>query len=180
MTNVGLWDKWYKGLTREVPESYGDITTYKMGADFLRRCTSIEDWGCGKGFMRTLCNPNAYVGIDGSKTPHADIIDDLAKRRSSPKGIFMRHVLEHNVAWGSVLDNAIESAQSKLCIVLFTPIVPQTVQIAWNDIGVPDIAFRIEDITDPMLEKFSVSSMTLDTGTQYGEETIIYGEVSGR
>jgi hypothetical protein len=176
MSNVGLWDRWYVGLDRTKPESYGDTQTYKMGAEFLARCGSIEDWGCGKGFMRTLCDPNAYIGIDGSKTPHADIIDDLATRVSSPAGIFMRHVLEHNVNWDFILDNAIQSAQKKLCIVLFTPLVDETHQIAWNDIGVPDIAFCLDDIVDPMLDKFHVKSTNIESATQYGEETIIFGE----
>jgi hypothetical protein len=176
MSNVGKWDGWYRGMVREQPEAYGDIETYKLGAKFLERCMSIEDWGCGKGFMRTLCNPNAYIGIDGSHTPHADVIDDLVTRISSPHGIFIRHVLEHNYDWGAILDNAIASARQKLCIVLFTPLVEHTHEIAWNDIGVPDIAFRLEDITDPMLEKFHVKSTNLATATQYGEETIIYGE----
>lgn len=175
MSNAGKWDGWYEGQAREHPAAYGSTETYWIGAEFLKDCESIEDWGCGLGFMRTLCDPNAYLGIDGSNTPHADVIADLTTRLSDTEGIFIRHVLEHNYDWMAILTNAVISASEKLCIVLFTPCTSSTVEIAWNDIGVPDISFRLADITEVMEERFIVSCSTLKTATQYGEETIICG-----
>jgi len=178
MSNAGRWNDWYRGETREEPASYGSVETYELGHMFLKSCQSIEDWGCGRGYMRTLCDPNVYVGIDGSETPHADIVQDLTTRLSSPEGIFMRHVLEHNEDWRIVLDNAVASAKRKLCIVLFTPLAETTHQIAWNDIGVPDISFEWNDIVQPMARKFTnIWSSNLSTDTQYGQETIFYADM---
>jgi hypothetical protein len=173
MTNVGLWDRWYAGLTEPAP--FGDTRTYRDGADWLADCALIEDWGCGKGWMRRFVSPDRYRGIDGSTSPFADEVVDLATYRSDVPAVFMRHVLEHNHDWATILANALASAHDRLFVVLFTPLVDTTQEIAYaEDPGVPDIAFHLPDITDHMTAAgFDWQAETISTATQYGVETLL-------
>lgn len=175
-SNVGAWDRWYAGLQADDPQPYGDSFSYALAADFLQDCSSVEDWGCGKGWFRTLLQGGPkYIGIDGSQTPFADVVADLTEYLSNPDGILIRHVLEHNYQWADILANAVQSARRKLCIVLFTPCSPETHEIAFTeDVGVPDLSFDLADICDRM-GGFDVETERIVTATQYGEETIIRG-----
>jgi len=177
MTNAGKWDHWYLDLNEPYP--YGSTETYRIGADFLADCETVEDWGCGKGFMRTLIDPARYRGIDGSETRFADEVVDLVGYRSSVDGVFIRHVLEHDWRWAQILSNAVESAQRKLVLVLFTPMVDVTHEIAWNeDPGVPDISFALSDL-EMFLERFDmIEVQTLGSATQYETETVLLCEVT--
>lgn len=174
MTNMHKWDRWYSVLTE--PQPYGDTATYKMGADWLADCDLVEDWGCGKGWMRNFVSTK-YRGIDGSDSPFADEIVDLETYRSDVAGLFMRHVLEHNYGWRGILENALRSARERICIVLFTPLSDRTREIAFaEDPGVPDISFNLRDLTALMeWHGFRWSVETLASGTQYGIETILKG-----
>ena len=50
---------------------------------------------------------------------------------------------------GSDLDNALASFTERMALILFTPEQEATEEIAFrSDVGVPDIAFRLADITD--------------------------------
>jgi hypothetical protein len=171
-SNVGKWNRWYASLTE--PQAYGDTITYEWGAKFLEDCPLVEDWGCGKGWMRRFIPEDRYVGLDGSHSPFADKIVDLATYRSSVPGVFMRHVLEHNYQWAAILENAVASAQSKFFLVLFTPTAETTREIAYaEDPGVPDISFRLEDIIEPIVASgMELESETIHTSTQYGVETV--------
>jgi len=61
----------------------------------------------------------------------------------------MRHVLEHNYDWVRILDNALASFNERMVLILFTPERAATQQISFQPVvGVPDIAFRLADITD--------------------------------
>src|ERR1700722_11100627 len=102
---VGRWDQWYAGLDAASP--YGDVRSYEVGAAFLADCELVEDWGCGKGGMRQYVAPDSYRGIDGSRTPFADVIADLREYRSDVDGVFVRHVLEHNYDWRTILSNVL-------------------------------------------------------------------------
>ena len=164
------WDNWYRGL--EEPAPYGDPLTYELGAEFLEGLF-VEDWGCGKGWMRTLIPPERYRGIDGSITPFADEIVDLTSYRSEVAAVFMRHVLEHNLAWKLILDNALASAQERFCLIVFTPIAFSATYVINHEAMVPDISFRLEDLTDPIREAgFDYTTTTHSTVTQYGSETV--------
>ena len=175
MSNLNKWNRWYRGL--EEPESYGDTASYQMGANFLANCESIQDWGCGKGWFRRFVEPHAYIGIDGSQTPFADVQVDLTEYRSKPEGIFMRHVLEHDYGWGAILNNAIESFQKRMVLVIFTPFSPEgTDQIAFaDDPGVPDISFKMSDLTD-CFDGLAWSMKVIESATQYGQETLFFLE----
>jgi hypothetical protein len=172
MTNVGKWTVWYQDV--EEPWPYGDTTSYEIGAAWLAECAIIEDWGCGPGWLRTLFPVDRYRGIDGTASPYCDEVVDLVVYRSTIPGIFMRHVLEHNEAWAQILDNAVASFTERMVLILFTPERATTEAIAFHpDIGVPDIAFRLADITSRFPPDVVYSVQWLPSATQYGGETII-------
>lgn len=169
-TNAGLWDKWYAGLTE--PEPYADTPTYLLGAEWLADCELVEDWGCGKGWLRTL-RPDGYRGVDGSHSPFADEVADLTEYRSEVPGIFMRHVLEHNPEWEKVLDNALASFTERMALILFTPLASETHDLEWEDPpGVPNLSFRLEDLTERM--NCEVTMESVDSPVKYGgPETVL-------
>jgi hypothetical protein len=167
-TNLGKWERWYVDAESH---PYGSEETYKLGAEFLKGCAVVEDWGCGLGWMRQFVR-GCYVGIDGSLSPYADKIVDLATYRSQTPGLFMRHVLEHDYRWKRILGNAIASFTERMVLVLFTPLQDQTRQLAFaDDPGVPDIGFALADLT-PFFEGLEWKVQTLETATQYGIETV--------
>ena len=181
MSNISKWDKWYKDISSK-PSSfrYGDTVTYKLGADFLKDCETVEDWGTGAGgFKRFL--PTA-IGVDGSDTPHAEKkFVDLVNYISTCDGIFMRHVLEHNYDWEKILTNVVNSATKKICIVLFTPLAENTVELAHNlkfGVDVPDLSLnknKMEEIINTVNPK-TVKYETHVTKTGYKQETVIFIE----
>jgi len=147
MSNVGKWDRWYFGLNDSEP--YGDTESYRMGANWLADCDDIEDWGCGKGWFKNFVgDEQTYIGVDGSRTPFANVLADLVTYTSSTEGLFMRHVLEHNYDWMQILTNAVDSFTKRMVLVLFTPLEDMTREIAFaDDPGVPDLA-----LSKPALE----------------------------
>lgn len=179
-SNTGKWDRWYNGLTIDTPQTYGDTITYEIGASFLNDCNIVQDWGCGKGGFGMVAIGDAYdfkvIGIDGSRTPFADFCCDLVLFQAVPPvdGIFMRHVLEHDYQWRTILENAIKSFTKRMVLVLFTPMQHETHEIAWNeDPGVPDIGFSYGELA----EIFTAAGLkweryTYRTNTQYKEETV--------
>ena len=176
-TNLGKWERWY-GMLGTDPEPYGLTETYQIGADWLSDCELIEDWGCGKGWFRNYIDEGSYRGIDGSHSPFSDEVVDLATYRSEVPGIFMRHVLEHDFRWTSILDNALRSFTNRMALILFTPYCEEgkgQAQIAWNeDPGVPDLSFDptlLEEIIKSHGVKID-SRETLSTATQYGVEHV--------
>lgn len=169
---LGKWDSFYANATAPFP--YGDETTYRKAIDFLDDgCEIIHDWGCGAAFAGTLVKKAQYVGIDGSWSRMAHVIADLREFRNPSDGILMRHILEHNYEWKKVLENALASFQKKFVLIMFTPFVPETKQIAMNGIGVPDLSFRKEDLTD-LFKHLPFREESLQTKTQYGVEHIFY------
>jgi hypothetical protein len=147
-SNLGKWDPLYGRMqASDSPLLYGDPTTYLMASSFFVDVEDVEDWGCGGGGFRHFCLSRRYVGLDGSRTPFADKIVDLCDYRSTAQGVLLRHVLEHNNDWRSILTGAVQSFRKKLCVILFTPFSEQTNDIASNRmIDVPDLSFRREDI----------------------------------
>jgi hypothetical protein len=163
---AGMWD--YSDRT---VGSYGCDTTYRKAAAFLDD-GPVEDWGCGRAYARGFFK-NKYVGVDGAPGL-ADKIADLTLYTSKVHGILMRHVLEHNENWKTILLNALASAEKKLALVIFTPFSNVTHQMDWN-VGyeVPDISFRKEDLTSVFISrKWSEETMKIET--KYGIETIFY------
>lgn len=145
---MGAWDRIYSLPGTEIPTPYGRTETYEIGAEWLADCSMVEDWGCGKGWLKTLVPPERYRGIDGSCSPHAVKIADLAGYRSSVPGVFLRHVLEHDLRWRQILANAVGSFTERLVVIVFTPLVDHTHDLGWrSDPQVPTLAFALADLT---------------------------------
>jgi len=173
MSNLNKWNNWYSNVKQIEP--YGVTASYQIGADYLSGCSVIEDWGCGKGWFRSVLPTNtSYIGLDGSHNKFVDRHVDLESYKSSPEGIFMRHVLEHNYGWENVLSNAVESFTKKMVLVLFTPWSEgETKQIGFTDsVGVPDLSFSKKDIEKHLLGlKYRFIELT-SPQTFYGIEHI--------
>lgn len=172
-----VWDSHYASLTRDTPGQYGEATTYLIAAEFLSDCPLVEDWGCGAGGMSRFITPaERYRGIDGSVTPFANTVADLATyEQPTPAAIVMRHILEHNYGWEAVLDNAIRQFHEKMCLILFTPLGTTTrtlfTEPDYND--VPVISFALDDLTAYFGDAMWASTHHT-TNTQFGVETVFY------
>lgn len=166
---------------------YGDTTTYHRGVEFLRTCETIEDWGCGRGWLRTLVRPEVYRGIDvgvdsiACSNHFADVYANLSEYHSDTPGLFMRHVLEHNFDWRRILRNAISSFRNRMFLAVFTPLLTDSEDDAkvialhgppehpYYDPPVPNLSFRRAAVEAEFAGlKFTYESLL--TGTQYGEE----------
>jgi hypothetical protein len=157
------------------PEPYADTATYQLGADWLAPCELVADWGCGKGWFRQFVKGD-YLGIDGSQSPFADVIADLADYRSETPGVFLRHVLEHDLRWPLILANAVASFTQRLVLVLFTPLADETHDMEWEpDPGVPNLSFALADLL-PHFAGCQWRYEILATPSKYGLETIFYLE----
>ncbi len=155
-----------KGLAY-LPES-GDDTTYRKAAEFLND-GPVEDWGCGTCYAKQFFT-QPYTGIDGT-ADYADIVADLRRYQSNTHGILIRHVLEHNFEWELILRNAIVSAK-KLVLIVFTPFTEKTGPKNFHSIGVPNISFCKEDLTQwfPKFTEEIVGSETIFYITRDGDE----------
>lgn len=181
-SNFGKWNEFYKNLPQE-PSAwfYGDTITYEKGAEFLKDCSTVEDWGCGAGGFKRFRKD--AVGIDGSITRFADKIKDLVNYKTTCEGIFIRHVLEHNSEWKTILINALKSATKKLVIIIFTPlnetqsveIVEGTAENKLHGIIVPNFSLNKNEIKEILIKNSAYFILEpIVTNTQYNIETIYY------
>lgn len=92
--------------------------TYKIAGDYLSGEGLVEDWGAGTCWAKQYIK-SPYLGIDGAWSRWSDKIVDLTSYKSSAPKILMRHVLEHNWEWRSILSNMLSSFQEKALLVLF-------------------------------------------------------------
>lgn len=168
---LNKWEQWYKNL--DGPQAYGSTETYVLAEEYLRGL-HVEDWGCGKGFFKSIHNGD-YVGVDGTETIFSDVVADLRTYTSTTEGLLMRHVLEHNFDWAAILNNAVESFTDKMVLVLFTPMANKTHQIAWNTgVEVPDMSFSHEDIMARIPDGMDVRWEDFATDTQYKTERVYW------
>ena len=176
-SNLGKWNAFY--LKQIGPVRFGDDdVTYRKAGAFLADLATVEDWGCGAGWFRQYLPPSVqYRGVDGSRSPYADAIVDLATYASDVDGILLRHVLEHNDDWRSVLANAVRSFRKKLVIVLFTPFSEATrILVRYEEMDIPDLSFCKSDLI-PFLQGFRWHlEEGIRTKTQYGVEHIFFIE----
>jgi hypothetical protein len=174
MSNTAKWESWFGSQEGAFP--FGDTITYQLGADFLSDCDVVEDWGCGAGWMRKFVPAERYIGLDGSPSRFSDRVVDLETYRSDVSGIFMRHVLEHNYRWESILENALVSFRHRFVLVTFVPHGEVTRVVGHHELlGVPDISIAKGDIIGHFTDVLWRDE-TLTTETQYGTETIFFVE----
>src|ERR1043166_2552859 len=105
---LNKWDSRYQS-GESFP--YGDELSYIKASRFLSGHGRIEDWGCGTAWARRYFTN--YLGIDGT-AGFADIVADLRTYHSSPECIHLRHVLEHNLEWALIFENAVECFSKRL------------------------------------------------------------------
>lgn len=131
---------------------YGNAESYILPAAWFDAVGGVlEDWGCGCAQMKQFVKKCKYVGLEGSKNDYADRCDvDLREHRSDVDCIFMRDVLDHNVEWPKILDNAVASFRKRMVLVIFRECEPETRIVFVNTSekypGVPDFAFRAGDL----------------------------------
>lgn len=170
-TYVERWKNWYQGV--DVPQPYGDDTTYMVASDFLDDIF-VEDWGSGKGYFQYIYGPDMSISVDGTDTPFTDKVADLREYVSKVPGIHMRHVIEHNYDWERILQNANHSFVDKMVLTLFTPMSRETKEIAWNEVvNVPDMSFSHEDIVRHF-PNCNIEWEDYSTVTQYGVERVYF------
>lgn len=171
MSNLGKWDSHYVDV-RE-PMHYGDSVTYRIGAEWLADCAVVEDWGCGLGWFKQFCK-RGYRGVDGSHSRFADVIADLETYTSDVDGIFMRHVLEHNYNWPTVLHNALASFRQRMALIIFTPFSDGGMQLSFEEeYGVPTLALDRLALW-AMLQPYDYThDMVESPETFYGQEHVV-------
>jgi SAM-dependent methyltransferase len=163
------WD--YAGVEQF---AYDEETSYAKGIEFLDGHGQIEDWGCGTAFAKRFVKQSEYVGVDGSRSEFCDVVADLQTYRSDTACLFMRHVLEHNWGWRSILRNAVASFRERMVLIIFTPFEDSERKLLEEN-GVPDLALNKDEILS-YFAGLSVTEETIRSQTQYGEETLFYVE----
>jgi hypothetical protein len=167
------------------PSPYGAVDTYKLGAEWLSDCGIVEDWGCGRGYLRTLIAPERYRGVDigidsvPKENPFADSLTDLVDYQSCVPGVFIRHVLEHNYGWRTILRNAVGSFTKRLFLCVFTPLSLDDGEHVLALHGPPEYEVYDQPVPSLSLPRAGIEAEfrglrviyeEMETGTQYGRE----------
>lgn len=166
---TGMWSYPHKE-----PFPFGDTITYPKGMDFLSGIGCIEDWGCGTAWASRYLKKGRYAGIDGSPSKFTTKVADLRKYTSSPDGIFMRHVLEHNLGWADILGNAVQSFRKRMALIMFIPFGHET-RVMNPGADIPEIQFKKDDLTK-FFKDLKWSEESFSTPTQFSWEHIFYLE----
>ena len=157
MSSAGAWDGYYSGA-HTGRTTYGVEGSYRVAATWLAPCPLVEDWGAGLGGFGLYRDPSTIHAIDGSSTPWVNEVVDLTTYEHMTStgdpavpGIHIRHVLEHNHAWPSILANACASCAHRLALTVYTPLASRThvmARPAWDAVpDVPEYSFRLADLT---------------------------------
>lgn len=179
---LGKWNATYAGRPQQ---PYDDPQSYRRGAEFLKDCRQVEDWGCGYGwFGRTLQEHSSTCvrNLDGSRSDFVHEVVDLQNYRSHVEGIFLRGVLEHNYAWPQILSNALHSFTHKMALVCFTPFSHATRNLydfRFNDGGtVPVLSLSHSELTACLQSVPGIICHveSLASQTEFGIEHIFYLE----
>lgn len=154
---------------------YGDTTTYEIGMDLLKDCSTICDWGCGTAYAQRYIKPGqTYTGVDFTPSKFNHITADLRWLQHKSEGIFMRHVLEHNFEWKEILKNALASFTKRFVLIMFTILVPKTQVIYMNWPTIPTMAFSATDLHGTIEETHKIVSIgQYTTKTEFGHERIM-------
>jgi len=134
------------------PWRYGnDEVSYVIAAAFLDGGVDgdmVEDWGCGTAYAKRFFT-GPYRGIDGSWSPWADEQVALIDYHSNYSRLMMRHVLEHNWEWRTVLKNFMASWRDRACIILFLHPEAEDHNVSFSDPnGIPGLALCEKDLTE--------------------------------
>lgn len=131
-------------------ESYGTADTYRLAAEWLGHCPTVADWGGGSGTFRTFLPPSVhYTLVDGTMTTTDQVLADVTAYHEPSDGILVRHVLDVNTEWRTILRNAIDACRQRLMVVTFTPSVERTAHVR-DKSGWPVMHFRPADLVHEM------------------------------
>ena len=181
LSNMNKWNDHYKNLDPTEPGPFDLYTdSFKLGAEWLSGCKEVEDWGCGKGAFADIATKLKVTSLDGSKTPFADKIVDLAKYKSSVDGIFMRSVAEHNFQWEEILTNLAESFKKKAFVQFYTPMNNETneallIQFSPGFKDIPELSIPSKVWENILLKnKIKWKKKKFSSTLAYGEETCYF------
>ena len=164
------------GATR--PGQGGCDTTFKRGAAYLSRIGQVEDWGCGTAYFRGYLPAGRYRGIDQDPAADADLIANLTEHTSAPDGILLRHVLEFDRGWRSILRNALASFRRRMVLVISTPFVRATTAHHRPDATSSRTCLQIHFARGDLVREFRGLSFRLEenvrTETRSGREHVFY------
>jgi len=86
----------------------------------------------------------------------------------------MRHVLEHNWTWPTILENALASFRDRMALIIFTPFAETTTEIAHVN-GICELSLNRTEV-QKALEPFAVRREEITSQTRYGAEVLFYIE----
>lgn len=129
---------------------YGTLETYSRAAAWFKDCAEVSDWGGGSGFFRQFL-PDAvrYRLVDGTLQADAQTIANLETFAEPAEGILIRHVLEHNVNWLDILQNAMRAFTKRLVVVTFTGPADATHVVKMKS-GWPVHQFNLDELRHEM------------------------------
>jgi hypothetical protein len=171
LSNLNKWNEWHvrPGF------AYSETITHRLAADFLADCSVVEDWGSGVGQFKKY-RPDA-ICVDGSDHATVDRKADLVGYVSKCDGIYMRSVLEWNDDWRQILNNAIDSAKKRICIIVAVPMrfYSETLEGRSKDLDVPVYSLgKVKLHTILQAACFATFFEEKKTECSHGVETIFY------
>lgn len=172
---AGMLNRWAPWYTTGHRACYGPSDTYRIAAEWLNGL-AIEDWGCGYAQFRDF-HRGAYRGIDGTRG-WANVVVDLTTYNPGetmrPEGILLRHVLEHNSDWRSILRNAVAGFTKRMVLVVFTPDAGREERILAHvdAVNVDDLALPHQEIESFFGGCRKLDKVHVPTATGYSGETI--------
>lgn len=158
---------------------YGGNQTYSEPIAWFDEVGGVlEDWGCGCAYAKRFVKRCNYVGLEGSCNDYADRCDvDLRTYTSKADCILLRHVLDHNEDWRSVLANGVQSFQKRMVVILLHDLGPETkVIIRHGSVkfpGVVDMQFRREDLV-PYLSPFLVREQRIQADDETPNNNVLF------
>lgn len=175
MSMEGMWKHLYPPECGVFPFG-GDESYVRAGRFFAKGCRLVEDWGSGTGYFKKFLRPEIkYIPIDGTPNPYITKVLDLEKYQSTANGILLRHVLEHNLRWQKILDNAAKSVRQKLVLIISTPLnLALSKSIKTDEYGISSFSLGEIEIMEH-LGGFTVRKEKMESpATPYRVETIFY------
>jgi hypothetical protein len=183
----GPWDM----SQRPARFPYDDTASYELIADYLDSPgTLVEDWGCGGAWLGTKLTEATYRAIDGAAAPWVDEQVDLRVYTSKVPRANMRHVLEHNPDWRTVVANFLASFDDRATLVTWVPFRGEgcvhqpcgQTDAPPGDAAHGDDTWPVPDIhmvRDDLYAAFEAAdviwdSVKLETVSQYGCEEVFY------
>ena len=154
--------------------AYDEDSSYRLGMAFLDGHGTIEDWGCGTAYAKRFVASSPYIGVDGSGSDYCDVKADLQDYHSVTDCIFMRHVLEHNWGWRSILRNAVDSFRYRMVLIVFTPFQEDERKL-YEQEGIPDLSLVKAEVLG-YFAGLEVTEQVIESKTEYGTETLFFVE----